>query len=197
MIEKAFEDSFQEAAICLERFRADRSALNALTSLAQRLTEAFTRGGKVLIAGNGGSMTDAMHFAEEWTGRFRSDRRPFPALALSDPAHLSCVANDYGFEFVFSRMVQAFAGPADILILLTTSGNSPNLLRAAEAAKEAGCHVAGFLGRGGGKLLPLCDTAIMTPGDTSDRIQELHMMSLHVLIEAVEATLEPAQPIAT
>lgn len=197
MIEKIFEDSFLEAANCLERFRTDRSVLGALTSLADRLTRAFSEGGKVLIAGNGGSMTDAMHFAEEWTGRFRKERRPFPAMSLSDPSHLSCVANDYGFEYVFSRMVQAFAGPADILILLTTSGNSPNLVRAAEAAKEVGCHVAGFLGKGGGKLLPLCDTVVMAPGDTSDRIQELHMMSLHILIEAVEAALEQPQPVAT
>jgi D-sedoheptulose 7-phosphate isomerase len=197
MIEKVFEDSFQEAAICLERFRGDRAVLDALTSVADRLTEAFSRGGKVLIAGNGGSMTDAMHFAEEWTGRFRKERRPFPALALSDPSHLTCVANDYGFEFVFSLMVQAFAGPADILILLTTSGNSANLLRAAESAKQVGCHVVGFLGKGGGKLRPLCDTVIMAPGETSDRIQELHMMSLHILIEAVEAALEKEQPVAT
>jgi len=189
MIEKVFKDSFQEAANCLEQFRADPAVLAALRSLAKRLTECFRNGGKVLIAGNGGSMTDAMHFAEEWTGRFRNERRPFPALALSDPSHLTCVANDYGFEFVFSRMVQAFAGPADILILLTTSGHSPNLLRAAEAGREAGCHVVGFLGKGGGKLLPLCDTVVMAPGQTSDRIQELHMMALHILIEAVEAQL--------
>lgn len=197
MIGKIFRDSFQEGADCLERFRNDSSVIATLESLAERMTQSFLGGGKVLIAGNGGSMTDAMHFAEEWTGRFRKERRPYPAIALADPSHMSCVANDYGFEYVFSRMVQAFAGPADILILLTTSGNSPNMLRAAEAGKEAGCHVVGFLGKGGGKLLPLCDSAVIAPGATSDRIQELHMMSLHILIEAVEAALEQAPAAAS
>ncbi len=146
----------------------------------------------MLIAGNGGSMADAMHFAEEWTGRFRNDRRPFPAMALADPTHLSCVGNDYGFEHVFSRPVEAFANQGDILILLSTSGNSINLERAAEAAKGKGAAVIGFLGRGGGRIAPLCEVVVMATGDTSDRIQEIHMMSLHILIEAVEVVLEVA-----
>jgi D-sedoheptulose 7-phosphate isomerase len=190
MIEQIFAESFQDAAARLEQFRGDAQALGALAQIARRLQRIFEKGGKVLIAGNGGSMADAIHFAEEWTGRFRSDRRPFPALALADAAHLSCVANDYGFEQVFSRMVQAFASPDDMLILLSTSGNSPNLLRAAEAGRATGCHIVGFLGRDGGKLRALCDTVVMAPGETSDRIQELHMLALHTLIEAVECALE-------
>jgi D-sedoheptulose 7-phosphate isomerase len=189
MLEQIFEDSFREAAKRLDEFRADRVALAALSKLAAALNTVFEQGGKVLVAGNGGSMADAIHFAEEWTGRFRDERRPLPVMALSDAAHLSCVSNDYGFEYVFSRTVQAFAKKGDILILLSTSGNSENLLRAAKAGRAAGCHVVGFLGRDGGKLLALCDSVVMAPGTTSDRIQEIHMLSLHVLIEAVEALL--------
>jgi D-sedoheptulose 7-phosphate isomerase len=195
MIDKIFENSFKDAAECLREYRTDASVMATLNGLAERLHRVFEDGGKVLIAGNGGSMADAIHFAEEWTGRFRNDRKPYPAMALADAAHLTCVANDYGFEVVFSRMVQAFAKPGDLLILLSTSGNSPNLLLAAGAGRESGCHVVGFLGKGGGKLLPLCDTVVMAPGTTSDRIQELHMISLHVLIEAVEALLAGPSPV--
>jgi D-sedoheptulose 7-phosphate isomerase len=189
MTESILERSFAEAAECLNTFRADPAAQQALARLVSQIAVCFEAGGKILIAGNGGSMTDAMHFAEEWTGRFRFDRRPFPALALADPAHMSCVANDFGFDHVFSRMVEAFARPEDILILLTTSGNSPNLLLAAETAHRIGTTVIGFLGRDGGRLKPLCDTVILTPGATSDRIQELHMLSLHIVIEAAEVKL--------
>jgi len=134
-------------------------------------------------------MADAMHFAEEWTGRFRNDRRPLPAMALSDPTHLTCVANDFGFDHVFSRMVEAFARPEDLVILLSTSGNSSNLLKAAEAAKKAQASVVGLLGRDGGKLAPLCDLTLIAPGGRSDRIQELHMLLLHAVIDAVEHRL--------
>jgi D-sedoheptulose 7-phosphate isomerase len=152
----------------------------------------FEKGGKVLAAGNGGSMADAMHFAEELTGRYRKDRRPLPAMSLNDPTHLSCVANDFGYEHVFSRLVEAFAGPTDTVLLLSTSGNSPNLLLAAEAARRKGSHVCGFLGKDGGKLLSYCDSFLLAPGDTSDRIQEIHMICLHIVVEAVEKLLELA-----
>ncbi len=188
-IEHIFEASFRDAQDLLSLYVGDAGIQATHVNLAERIAATFQSGGKILIAGNGGSMTDAMHFAEEWTGRFRSDRKPYPAMALADPAHLSCVANDYGFEFGFSRMVDAFARPNDLLILLSTSGNSVNLLRAAEAAKKIGCFVFGFLGRGGGPLLELCDQAIIAPGTTADRIQELHLMSLHILIEATEELL--------
>lgn len=143
----------------------------------------------MLTCGNGGSMCDAMHFAEEWSGRFRSDRRPYPALALSDPAHMSCVANDYGFESVFARQVEALAQPGDVLVLLSTSGNSPNIVAAARAGKTAGASVIGLLGKGGGEARELCDVVIHAPGENSDRIQELHMLALHVIIEVVEKRL--------
>ena len=187
-------NSFREAYRCLDEVLADEKYIDELTALAQQIGSTIESGGKILIAGNGGSMADAMHFAEECTGRFKKDRRPYPAMSLSDPTHLSCVANDYGFEHVFSRMVEAFARPGDCLILLSTSGNSKNLILAAESGRKAGAHIAGFLGKGGGSLAPLCDQAIIAPGSTSDRIQEIHMLSLHILVETLEIFMGDAQP---
>jgi len=189
MTSQAFQSSFSDAERCIAQFREDDIAQQSLVGLANRLADVYSSGGKVLVAGNGGSMADAMHFAEEWTGRFRNDRRPFPALAMSDPTHLTCVANDHGYDYVFSRIVTAFAKPEDMVVLISTSGNSQNLVNAAEAATASGAHVTGFLGRGGGRLASLCDTVIMAPGETSDRIQEIHMLALHVLIEVVEGLL--------
>jgi D-sedoheptulose 7-phosphate isomerase len=136
-------------------------------------------------------MCDAMHFAEEWTGRFRKDREPLPAIALSDPAHLTCAANDFGFDEVFARSILAFGHPADLLIALSTSGNSTNVLRAVEAAKSRRMKVFGLLGKDGGKVKPHCDLCLVAPGNTSDRIQEIHMMVLHILIESVERLMFP------
>ena len=174
---------------CLQEFKRSQSADGTLAAFVDRLVATFQAGNKVLVAGNGGSMADAMHFAEEWTGRFKSDRRPYPVMALGDPTHLTCVANDYGYEHVFSRLVAAFAKPDDLVVLLSTSGNSPNLVLAAEAATVAGAYVVGFLGRGGGELASLCDLVVSAPGETSDRIQEVHMTALHIATEAAEARL--------
>lgn len=185
----SFSASFSEAARQLEAFRTDHETLATLDTIATQLYTAFNRGNKAIACGNGGSMADAMHFAEEWTGRFRNDRAPYPALALSDPTHMSCVGNDYGFDHIFERGVRAFGKPGDLLFLLSTSGNSNNLVLAAQAAKDLGVTTVGFLGRGGGRLAPLCDHVVMAPGETSDRIQELHMLALHVLIEVVEHKL--------
>ncbi len=184
-----FRDGLAEAARVLDLFRQDEDCLRACDAFSEALADCFRRGGKAMAAGNGGSMADALHFAEELTGRFRADRTPLPAMALGDPTHLTCVANDYGFDHVFSRLVTAFAKPEDVLVLLSTSGNSTNLVLAAEAARAAGTTVVGFLGRGGGRLSPLCDIVVMAPGETSDRIQEVHMAVLHLAIEAVEQTL--------
>jgi len=189
MSAEIFSRSFKEASLCLEAFIRDEEAQAGLVSLAESLAQMFEAGGKVLIAGNGGSLADAMHFAEELTGQFRRERKPLPAMVLNDPTHLTCVSNDQGFDFVFSRMIDAFAKPEDIVILLSTSGNSENLVKAAESATKAGAKVVGFLGRGGGRLAPLCDQVIMAPGQTSDRIQEIQMLCLHIVIEAVEVRL--------
>ena len=139
-----------------------------------------------MICGNGGSLCDATHFAEELTGRFRNDRPPLPAIALSDAGHITCTANDYGFEFVFSRGIEALGKPGDVLILLSTSGNSPNILNAAKAGREKHMWVFGLLGKGGGAVKPLCDECVVVPGETSDRIQELHMLALHTVVEGIE-----------
>jgi D-sedoheptulose 7-phosphate isomerase len=188
---EVFERGLGEAEGLLRAFRADGRNAEFLSRLGDILLSTFKAGNKVMICGNGGSMADAMHFAEEWTGRFRADRQPYPAIALgADPTHLTCVGNDYGFEHIFSRQVQALGKPGDMLILLSTSGNSPNLTRAAEAAKAGRVLTVGFLGRGGGALKSMCDHCLIAPGETSDRIQELHMLCLHLLIEAVEGELE-------
>ncbi|MGV3615699.1 MAG: D-sedoheptulose-7-phosphate isomerase [Fimbriimonas sp.] len=183
------QSALADAERLLREFREDPATLDAMTRIAEAIAEAFRQGRKLLVCGNGGSLTDAMHVAEEFSGRFRRDRRPYPALALSDPAHMSCVANDYGFEFVFSRQVEALCGKGDILLVMTTSGNSPNILRAAEAARDREVTVIGCLGRGGGAVAPLCDIILHAPGEGSDRIQELHMLAMHAVIEATEIAL--------
>lgn len=183
------DTALADAERLLKEFREAPETLDAMEQIVFAIATAFRSGGKLLTCGNGGSLADAMHVAEEFSGRFRRDRRPYPALALSDPAHMSCVANDYGFDFVFSRQVEAFCGSGDVVLLMTTSGNSPNILRAAEAAREKGALVVGCLGRGGGEVRSLCDIVLHAPGEGSDRIQELHMLAMHAVIEAVEIEL--------
>lgn len=190
------ESSLRDAEGLLRSFREDPGMVSKVEEIASAVLSTFRRGGKILVCGNGGSMADAMHFCEEWSGRFRADRAPYPAIALSDPTHMSCVANDYGFEHVFSRQVHGLGRLGDLLILLSTSGNSPSIVEAARAARERGVETVGFLGKSGGEVLGLCDLALIAPGETSDRIQELHMLCLHIVIEAVEAKLlsPPAPP---
>lgn len=185
------EQSFREAQAVLAQFIEDTEQFARISDFAALLTETFRSGGKVLSCGNGGSMSDAMHFAEEWSGRYRKDRVPLPAIALSDPGHMSCVANDFGFSEVFARQAQALGREGDVLFLLSTSGNSSNLLRAAEEGRTRGMKVVSLLGRGGGKLAPLSDLAIVVPGATADRIQELHIKIIHTVIEAVEREMFP------
>ena len=148
-------------------------------------------GGRILSCGNGGSMCDAMHFAEELSGRFRKDRPALAGMAISDPSHLTCVANDYGFDQVFARGVEAWGRAGDVLIGFSTSGNSPNVVRAVEKARNLQMKVIGLLGRDGGKLRPLCDMAIVVPAQTSDRIQEIHIKVVHLVIELVERQMFP------
>jgi D-sedoheptulose 7-phosphate isomerase len=178
--------ALEDAEVLLSQFRKDPATLESMNSIAECLIYAFRNGKKLLTCGNGGSMADAMHVAEEFSGRFRMDRRPYGAIALSDPAHMSCVANDYGYEYIFSRQVEGLGQEGDILLVLSTSGDSVNLVRAAESARAKKMIVVGALGRGGGALLPLSDHVLMVPGIGSDRIQELHMLAFHAIIEAVE-----------
>jgi len=187
----AIRNSFVEAEDCLRTFLRDTDSLTKVQEFVDLLTTTFQNGGRVYSAGNGGSHCDAMHFAEEWTGRYRKDREPVPAMAFSDVSHITCTSNDYGFEHIFERMVKAFGRSGDVFLAITTSGNSQNLILAAQAAKAQGMKVVGLLGKGGGKIKDLCDIAIVVPGSTSDRIQELHIKIIHIAIECTERNLFP------
>ncbi|MEZ5977560.1 MAG: SIS domain-containing protein [Planctomycetota bacterium] len=190
----AIRRSFEEARDTLQAFLADQENLAAVEAFADMAHETVRRGGLLMSCGNGGSMCDAMHFAEEWTGRFRGDRRAIAAVAFSDPSHLTCIANDFGYDQVFAREVEAYGKEGDLLVAISTSGNSPNVLRAVEAAKAREVRTVGLLGKGGGELKNLVDCAIVVPrATTSDRIQEVHIKVLHIVIEAVERRLFPDQ----
>lgn len=176
-----------EAAEVLARFSQDQTQLAAVSQAAQLLAEQFKAGGKVLACGNGGSHCDAMHFAEELTGRFRENRAGLPAIAISDPSHLSCVGNDYGFDYVFSRYVEAVGQKGDVLFGLSTSGNSANIIKAVEAAKAKGMKVILLTGKDGGKLAGMADVEVRVPHfGYADRIQEIHIKVIHSIILMVE-----------
>lgn len=179
--------SLRDAGTALGALAADPRTRPALDRMASLLVGAIKGGGKVLACGNGGSSCDAMHFAEELTGRFRNDRPPYAAIACTDVGHITCTANDYGFDEVFARWVRALGRPGDALIVLSTSGNSPNIVRAVEAGRQVGLSTIALLGKGGGQLKGVCDVELVVPGETSDRIQELHMLVLHTMVEAIEA----------
>jgi D-sedoheptulose 7-phosphate isomerase len=165
-------------------------ALAFIESAAEMLADCFRTGHKVIIAGNGGSLCDASHFAEELTGVFRQARSALPAIALSEPGHITCTANDLGFEWVFARGVEAFGQPGDLFIGLTTSGKSPNIIQAFKVAKERDLKTIAFLGKGGGQLKGKADLELIINGfDTSDRIQEAHMAAIHLIIELMEYQL--------
>lgn len=176
------------------QFLQSSHSINFMLSAAELIAEAFKSGNKVIIAGNGGSLCDASHFAEELTGFFRNHRRALPAIALSEPGHITCTANDLSFEWVFARGVEAYGKERDIFIGLTTSGNSPNIVKAIEVAKARGLRTITFLGKGGGKLKGIADLELSVDGfKTSDRIQEAHMAAMHLIIEIVEYHLFPKE----
>lgn len=182
--------ALHDARAALDAFIAHPENALKLEQVAAVLAGAVKAGGKLLICGNGGSSADAMHFAEELTGRFRKERPPIAAIACTDVGHITCTANDYGYEEVFARWVTALARRGDILIVLSTSGNSRNILRAVEAAKAAGIATVALLGKGGGSLKGRSNHEWIMPGDQADRIQEVHMVVLHALIEGIERELE-------
>jgi len=167
-----------------------KEAIAFIEKTSMQLAMCFRKGGKVLVAGNGGSLCDAMHFAEELTGQFRHPRKALPAIALSDPGHLTCTANDMGYEHVFARAIEALGKPEDIFIALSTSGNSPNLLAACKAAHAQGLSTISFLGKKGGKLKGRCHLEwIVDDFPFSDRIQEAHMTAMHIIVQMVEKEL--------
>lgn len=168
----------------------DSIAINFIETVSKAITTCLQQKGKLLIAGNGGSLCDAMHFAEELTGYYRKKRAALPAIALADPGHLTCVGNDSSFNHIFARHIEALGKSGDIFIALTTSGNSQNLIQAIETAKQLGLITVGFLGKTGGKIAGLCDYEWIVKGfETSDRIQEAHMAAIHIIIEMVENQL--------
>ncbi|RPG81179.1 MAG: D-sedoheptulose 7-phosphate isomerase [Crocinitomicaceae bacterium TMED114] len=181
-------EHFDQAQEVLNAFMSDPQGLNAVAEAAEAMASSILSGGKVISCGNGGSMCDAMHFAEELSGRYREDRKALPALSISDPSHLSCVGNDHGYEFVFSRFVEAMGRSGDVLLAISTSGNSPNVVRAAEAARRAGMTVVGLTGKDGGALAELCDVEVRVPwSGYADRIQEVHIKCIHAFIDHIEA----------
>ena len=185
--------ALDEAAAALDRLRADDATLAHVAKAGDLLASAFAAGGRAFSCGNGGSMCDAMHFAEELSGRFRDDRPGYAATAISDPGHLSCVANDYGYEQVFARYLRAHGRAGDVLLAISTSGTSSNVTAAAQAANELQMRVIALVGRGGTPLADSADIAIVTPGGRyADRVQELHIKVIHILIELVERRLAPA-----
>ncbi len=186
-----WKQSFDEARSTLVQFLQDPEQIQKCVRFSELLINTFENDGRVFSCGNGGSHCDAMHFAEEFTGRYRKDRRPLGALALGDPSHVTCVSNDYGFSEIFSRQLIGLARNGDLLLGLSTSGNSENVIKAVLAARDIGVSSICLLGRDGGKLKSLADLAIVIPAQTSDRIQEMHIKLIHTVIETVERRLFP------
>jgi D-sedoheptulose 7-phosphate isomerase len=187
----ALTQMFAEARRLAEWLESDTESHEIIERMADEMASALAEGGRLLSCGNGGSLCDAMHFAEELSGRYRDDRPALSALALTDPGHMSCVANDFGYDDVFARAVSAHGRAGDVLLAFSTSGNSPNVLAALRTAREVGMRAFGLLGRDGGGALALCDRALVVPARDSGRIQEIHIKVVHSMIELIERRLHP------
>jgi D-sedoheptulose 7-phosphate isomerase len=184
---------FLEAQQTLESFLSNEKNFDLVFNAANAIVRSFQSGGKIISAGNGGSHCDAMHFAEELTGRYKNNRKALPAIAISDASHLSCVSNDYGYEFVFSRYLEALGNKGDIFLGISTSGNSKNIINAIEVAKSKGMFVIGLTGKDGGQIGPLCDIEIRAPhSEFADRAQEIHIKVIHALIDTIEKLMHLA-----
>ncbi len=184
---KVITTELQEAALVLNTFLANAENISAIEEASKVIADSVKAGGKVISCGNGGSHCDAMHFAEELTGRYRENRKAIPAICVSDPSHISCVSNDFGYEFVFSRYLEALGNKGDVMLGISTSGNSANIIRAAQTAKEKGMKVIILSGKDGGKLAPYADVEIrVSHFGYADRIQEIHIKIIHILILLIE-----------
>lgn len=190
-ISQAWQNSLNEGKDTLAKFVALPGIWQKLAQFTDLLASAFNNGGNVFSCGNGGSHCDALHFAEEFTGRYRKHRKPMGALALGEASHTTCVGNDYGFEHVFERQILGLGRKGDVLLLLSTSGKSQNQILAVEACKQVGIKTVALLGRDGGKLKDMVDLSIVVPAESSDRIQEMHIKLIHTVIETVERKLFP------
>lgn len=183
-------NELKEAAKVLDKFISKEENINTISDAADLITDAISAGNKVISCGNGGSNCDASHFAEEMVGRFREDRNPYPAIAISDPSYLTCVGNDYGYDSVFSRFLKGLGQKGDVLLAITTSGNSKNVLKAAELAKQKGIKVILLTGKKGGQVSEYSDVEIRVPhSGFADRIQEVHIKIIHILILLIEKKL--------
>ena len=183
-------DHFLEAQKILAEFIANPENVQRIQDAGDAMIKAIKNGGKVISCGNGGSMSDAMHFAEEMTGRFRQNRGPLAAVAISDPSHISCISNDYGYDYIFSRYVESIGQEGDVLLAISTSGNSQNVVNATEAARAKGMTVVGLTGKDGGKLAHLVDIEIRSPqSEWADRVQEIHIKVIHSLIHYIESNV--------
>jgi D-sedoheptulose 7-phosphate isomerase len=178
---------FEEAQIILAQFLNNEKNFEAIEKAGQLMVAAVKSEGKILSCGNGGSMCDAMHFAEELTGKYRNDRPAIGAISMSDASHIACVGNDYGYDFVFSRYLEAVGRKGDVLLAISSSGNSINVIKAMEVAKQKGIKIVGLTGKDGGKMAPLCDVEIRAPhSQYADRAQEIHIKVIHSLIDFIE-----------
>ena len=183
--------ALNDARDALDALISNEKTIEAVVAAAGLMADAVEGDGKVMSCGNGGSLCDAMHFAEEMTGRYRSNLRPYAALAISDASHMACVGNDYGYEEVFSRYVEAHGRKGDVLLAITTSGTSRNIVKAAEVARRKGVKVVALTGRDETPITELADVSIVTPaGRWADRVQELHIKCIHILIELIERRLD-------
>ncbi|AQG81816.1 D-sedoheptulose 7-phosphate isomerase [Spirosoma montaniterrae] len=179
-----------EAQSVLTTFLENPDHLASIEAAARLMSEAIQNGHKIISCGNGGSHCDAMHFAEELSGRYRENRRALPAIAISDVSHLSCVSNDFGYEFVFSRFIEGLGNAGDVLLGISTSGNSANVIRAVEAARQKGMNVVLLTGKDGGKLAGQADVEVRVPHfGYADRIQEIHIKVIHLFILLIERSL--------
>lgn len=191
MLKENIRNSYLTSYETVKAFVENEENIEKTVKIAEGLAKAYKNGKKSLIAGNGGSNCDAMHFAEEFTGRFRKDRIALPSISISDSSHITCVGNDYGFNFIFAKGIEAFGQEGDFFFGISTSGNSQNVIEAIKLAKEKGLKTVGLLGKDGGKLKGVCDYEFIVQGETTDRIQEVHMIILHIIIEGVERILFP------
>ena len=184
------KDNLIEARKILDEFISDDTNIKNIYEAGRIMVNAVLNERKIISCGNGGSMCDAMHFAEELTGLFRDERRSIPAISISDPSHLTCSANDYGFDHIFSRYIEGVGQPGDVLLAISTSGDSQNVVNAALAARTKKMSVIGLTGKQGGKLAPLCDIEIRAPFTRySDRTQEIHIKIIHALIHFIESNI--------
>lgn len=185
------KSALTEAKSALAALIENEATLESVAQAAHAIAESQRQGGAVYSCGNGGSLCDAMHFAEEMTGRYRQNRKPYRAAAISDVSHMACVGNDYGYEHVFSRWIEAMGTEKDVLVAITTSGTSKNIVAAAKAAKAKGMTVVALTGKAGSPITDEADIAVVTPaGRWADRVQELHIKVIHILIELIERELD-------